>query len=987
MRYGEKPLRPAAAWLIPGAEPRTWLDEMLTWGVPLGDAVLYRIPRSAHDLSPQGVLVVLPAGLSPRVTHRSQAYAAVGVPPLGGMPALLVRPLGEIPSELPPEGGTSTAVVYLPVVARIDPAASDAEVATLAGEAGDCILHPTLGRIRLDADDRQRVVDLLAPPPQRPARWDLAEPGQYVNTRLTAIVPAEVPSLEQMLDQGREDIGSQSPTLDELPPEPDEPPPGFFNELARSLQRKLAQMMKRLAEAGNGGHPPEAGGRQRPAAGRGPAKPGVFSKMANWAREKMTQIDDSLRKSRHRELHRLMNLLQNDPDRGLRFALPCGEGQHRGIARPSATLPGHDVNFDLRRLGGGGRGDPWELPYDLYAQLRAKYMELAGREMRLGRYRRAAYIYAHLLGDVTNAASALVAGKHWREAAVLYRDRLKQPEMAAKCLEQGGLWAEAIEFYVQLEDFEKAGDLYAQLEQPEEAERAWRRAVEKHLTGGDRIAAANLLETKLKTPDEALAVLTTGWPTSSQAGRCLAAEFAMLGRLGRHEAAQRRVAEIRQQTLREAVRALAIDVRSIIVGSGITPIETVRARAIDVLVENAAGYPHEEVRKLAADATRTIAARHLREACGPELDHLLEALRRLVPGDRLLERDTARYLRVRTQLPRPAARPATRPATRTVVPQPHIVLELTHLSDFTLPGGVKWQCAVSCGNHFYAAGFQDRQLWLTQCNWTGHFQSRIVGGSEPDNNVLLACGPHNRHEVLIAIINGPLIKDVTFASSDTVPYDVHVGSPGFFVTNPVAFQSGANGVEHTLGIGNDGVELVTHDPHQAPTRSQLLTYESLVPGEGFYGPPVLPVPMCVRDACVYLGLRNRLVRVTADKTLQMFDMPGVVHGLCGSTPYSVGRVVAALAQGAALFWEDGLRVVPFAEELNHPLATFTASGWIVLTSAEELQVYKTEDSKLRLAVRQKRNIHPVAVLPTAHPDGFAIVHEDGLVEQYQMPRR
>ena len=98
-------------------------------------------------------------------------------------------------------------------------------------------------------------------------------------------------------------------------------------------------------------------------------------------------------------------------------------------------------------------------------------MELAGREMRLGRYRRAAYIYAHLLGDFTNAAAALVAGKHWREAAVLYRDKLKRPEMAAKCLEQGGLWAEAIEFYEQLGDFEKVGDLYAQLEQPEEAEK------------------------------------------------------------------------------------------------------------------------------------------------------------------------------------------------------------------------------------------------------------------------------------------------------------------------------------------------------------------------------------------------------------------------------------------------------------------------------------------------------------------------------------
>ena len=128
--------------------------------------------------------------------------------------------------------------------------------------------------------------------------------------------------------------------------------------------------------------------------------------------------------------------------------------------------------------------------------------------------------------------------------------------------------------------------------------------------------------------------------------------------MGRHEAAQRRVAEIREQRLSEAVRM----------------------RAIDVLVENAAGYPHEAVRKVAADATRTIVARHLREASGPELDHLLEALRRLAPADRLLDRDTARYLRIRTQPPRPAAKATV----RTVVPRPHIAMELKRLDSIAL---------------------------------------------------------------------------------------------------------------------------------------------------------------------------------------------------------------------------------------------------------------------------------------------------------------
>ena len=235
LRYGDKPLRQAAAWLIPGAGPRIWLDEMLAWGVPLGNAAFYLVPRSAHDLEPQGVLVVLPQGLAPRTTHRSQAYAA------------LVHRTHHAECD--------KYVAYLPVEARFDPAASDAEVAELAADEGDCILHPTVGRIRLEAGDQRHVVDLLAPPPQRPARWDLADPGQRVNSRLTAVVPAEVPTFEHVLEQGRDDIGSEEPTLDDLPPEPDEPSSGIFSKLGRSLQIRLARTVQKLADGDGAGRP------------------------------------------------------------------------------------------------------------------------------------------------------------------------------------------------------------------------------------------------------------------------------------------------------------------------------------------------------------------------------------------------------------------------------------------------------------------------------------------------------------------------------------------------------------------------------------------------------------------------------------------------------------------------------------------------------------------------------------------------------------
>ena len=140
MRYGEKPLRQAAAWLIPGAEPRTWLDEMLAWGVPLGDAVLYRIPRSARDLSPQGVLVVLPAGLV-AAGHASQpGLCGRWSPAFRRHAGAVVRPLGEIPSNFRLKAGLQRPSSICPSRPVWIPAASDAEVAELAGDGGR--LHP-----------------------------------------------------------------------------------------------------------------------------------------------------------------------------------------------------------------------------------------------------------------------------------------------------------------------------------------------------------------------------------------------------------------------------------------------------------------------------------------------------------------------------------------------------------------------------------------------------------------------------------------------------------------------------------------------------------------------------------------------------------------------------------------------------------------------------------------------------------------------------
>ena len=152
---------------------------------------------------------------------------------------------------------------------------------------------------------------------------------------------------------------------------------------------------------------------------------------------------------------------------------------------PGNELVSRDINFNLNTLGGGSPADVWNIPPDQQYLLIQQYRELAAREIRLGRHRRAAYIFAKLLGDLVSAAGTLEAGHHFREAAALYRDRLNRPVDAAKCLERAGLLDEAALIFIECGLFEQAADIYVRLERQEEAEQLLRSWAEQLISNGD----------------------------------------------------------------------------------------------------------------------------------------------------------------------------------------------------------------------------------------------------------------------------------------------------------------------------------------------------------------------------------------------------------------------------------------------------------------------------------------------------------------------
>ena len=290
--------------------------------------------------------------------------------------------------------------------------------------------------------------------------------------------------------------------------------------------------------------------------------------------------------------------------------------------------------------------------------------------------------------------------------------------------------------YEELGEHEKAGDLYRQLDQPEPAERAYRAAVAKHVTQGDCLAAARVLEIKLDAPNEAIAQLDSGWPSSNQAATCLEELFRLLARLGRHEAAAAKIAELRRQLLSTQCMTLLID----------------------VLSQIATTYPDVAVGGSAADADAHPGGRAAapRQAAKRK-QRLLKAVERLVPGDRLLGRDCRRFLRPK---PRPIALPS-KPMTaigrsaRTGSSS----IRLRPTREIRLSEGVMWRAVASAGAVFYAAGYEARRLVVEQGFWDG-MHTRLegwpwVGLRLAHRPILLAPDPRGQPRLIVCVLGGP----------------------------------------------------------------------------------------------------------------------------------------------------------------------------------------------------------------------------------------
>jgi len=863
------------------------------------------VPRSLQDRRPRGILVRRTDGDALPIDGPGHSYGVVG------------------------------KRLYVPVEAQFQPYVDDREWEQLLSD--DCaafIWHPVTGLVAYESRDLHTLADLVTVDPPAQTDWSLARPGLDPLPRLESIT-AELPAtIEEVLAQARGDIGSLAKDIKNIPRTPGSAPGRAISDVGAWMLGPLAHAAHWMAS-----HVP------------GDAdSPTIWNKLDDWA-NRVLQQGANLWNARARELQRLFNMLDSDPDAGLKYAIPFGGGGGlpRGLSTPGARLTARDVNFNLSRLGGGGAADYWDVPSDVMARISAKYRALAEREIRLGRHRRAAYIFAELLNDLPAAAATLENGGHHREASVLYRDRLHRLPDAARCLEHAGLFEDAVEIREQLHQFEWIGDLRTKLDQPDLAEAAYRRAVEQSRAQGNYLDAARVLDQKLESPDEAVDTLDAAWPHATQAVPCVERAFELLARMGRHRDAEQRVVSLRDPEVPARLMAP--------LGNCLASVHS--------------NYPDEAVRGAAAQSVLTLASRSLVNR-HRDAQQLLKCLERIAPEDRLLARDCRRYQR------------PSRPMTERPRKATERRSQLRPIGTIQLPPRTTWVNAKSTHNGFYLVGYRSRELLVVRGAWerprsglsTVSWRSHVFSGSP----VLIAVDEAAQTAVQLLVPGGPPLTQRLLEANSEFPTPRTAETPGWISDDVIGLDNCA-GITWCLespdfvlkGITRDGVTIANQ-----PLELDGFSFEAYRPHD--------PVPLLAREREVYVGLGNRLLRVVhgVAEVWQQFEQP--IRHLFGSRAHARSRVAVLFDTGGMVSWpgwnQDATTHLP--RELMNPMGAFLHNGRLIILDVYRLLTYDTSGERLTLVSEVEAPVQDVlAILPAGRTNAFGLLTAASTLHVYQ----
>ncbi|QEG39807.1 hypothetical protein [Roseimaritima ulvae] len=962
---------PASGFVILGDTPRQWLSILFheRTADAIADAApsclqksvqsreqngqtyerwrFFVLPQSASDNRPLG-LVCLPDGSA------SGSQPPPGTAPLGTIP------LGTIP--LACYGGRNakaSSSLWVPTDSRWCPELPESHVARLLPEGLVCLWMASTGLIGFETHDRLRLDELVSvsppefPPDDAEHAWQPPPQPVALPPQLTGLSLAEPPSLDSLFGDAGQSIGNHSDQVQKW----------SSDSLGGQIQSRLLKMLKQwgigdsASETSDNADSPE-----------NPDKASAGSSKPSWLSSKMFQM---LQTQREQQLSKLIDMLGRDPDQALQYALPIGgEGSYRGVAPPGGLLPPQHPDFSLSGLRGGGRADFWDVDYAMRNRLDQAYRQQANREVSLGRLRRAAYIYAHLLGDFASAAMTLEQGQYYAEAAALYLHKLNQHQNAARCLAAAGQFADAAEIYEQQNDFVSAGEVWQNAGDDRRASELFRKAVQFQIANQKPLLAAELLDSRLHDRPAAIALLLEQWPGGVTPVPAITQAFVWLGEDGEHQRAHDLLDRVLENPPHQDLLAVAT-----------------------VTAELAVSYPDLSLRRAAEDGCRVAVATNLQSAPTLEVRERMMRLRKLIPDDSHLLRDVTRYLTTQ-----PAAASVSASMSPSLAP-------LEYLGRFDLPAMQRYVHLQMIRGDLFALGTKRYKLAATRvadlATTTPRQQTCLLQLGQPLPEPV-ACAVHTSlgsDKTNVAIyFGGPtpvhFRSDSLHSPFQQTPWWLSTPTDmSGFTGNATCVATDQSGGLWTLSAGDEGIMLREIRPLEKNVRSyplsEALNAELMTPNTYSHAPDQFRLDnlhlTCVANT-PYVLINHLLWELSDGYPTVIETLPGTVNSLCRSLPHTRRRLAIAHSQGVDIYWLDqGQRNLQSIERgTPHHHVALLHGAQLAAIADQTLTIYRIRSEAVKKTRQVKLRAGNVLALLSVSTECLGVVYEDGSVDRYKV---
>ncbi|NET32633.1 MAG: hypothetical protein F6K19_11560 [Cyanothece sp. SIO1E1] len=917
LTYNKEKREKTRAVFLSSSKVSDWLDTLSQWEVAYQVLECYAVPTSISSPSPAGLFVIFPNHQVPELSIGTSPYQCI------------------------------VNRLYIPVDATITPQ-------VLADEWDDLLLydrnfyHPRIGLVGFNIKDQVNFKQLISLPELDLINWDVARPGPNPRPPLTSI-KLSAPPISSLMESLRSEMDTRP--LEDIPDDGKDEESGLrkdLNEFQRFLLKKLLQndpSKNKQNRNQDGNRSRRNMSRYDNPGGSGIGGPlsNLFGRAGAWLNQRLEDLEEH----RENEIKRLLRMLDEDPDQALRYSIPLdGPYKNRGTAPPSSRLGQRDTDFNLDNIKGGGKADFWNLDKH-YFSLREKYQKMARRQLEAGDYRKAAYIYAHLLGDFHAAASALKQGKYYREAATVYKEHLKNLSQAALCLEEGGLILEAIDVYKELAKNEKVGDLYADLEQFEKAKPFYEKAMAEQLNSDNYLAACRICQEKLQEPDRTRKLLLEGWKTSKQGEQCLLQYFEHIQ--WQPEGGEKDQEEVEQQ-LDWVYQHHVPDHK--------------RRDFVSILVT--LNRKHQQFPNVGRDIAYEIISE---QTLGGHPD-LLPKLHHFIDHDPLLKEDTSRFLYQNEDPVSPLNSPT---------------------NTFYLDSKVRWKTALALPHSLIVAGLKARELIIARANWEGKVQYAATRIKLQDSNELYFVEPNLSDSDFTLLSDEPISANrVTF---DGGSYDAHFRK-AISISFPDWLPKGAVRVSQIKHRSNSALVVLDHNHqvqciHYTREGQVAATYDCMIKDQPltWEGGRVIK-PMFFRDNYFYTHMKRKVLRIAMDGKTEVVSSSEQLLSIAMSPSSTAKRLVLKRPTYLSCFQPSFQKLDAERNMLRTKISrpkhiSFLGSSNLLIAGDTSGEIYDLKYQRIIHRFPSKPSV--IAVTTAAGRREFALVHQNGMIEVKEAP--